>query len=128
MDGRLRAWMYAAALYNAAWGTAVVVLAEPVAWKCVGLLVACYAPGYWCAARRPLPELVAVGLLGKLLGPVGFVWAAAAGRLPLTFGLVILTNDVLWWPAFVTYLRSSIAVDPGARLRVEEVQPLRLDR
>ena len=48
---------------------------------------------------------MAVGLLGKILGPVGFVWAAATGRLPLAFGLVVLANDVLWWPAFVAYLR-----------------------
>ena len=46
--------------------------AGPVAWKCVGMLVACYAPGYWWAARRPLPEIVAIGLLGKILGPIGF--------------------------------------------------------
>jgi len=105
MDLRLQRWMYAAAGYNALWGIGVVVFAGPVAWKCVGMMVACYAPGYWWAARRPLPEIVAVGLLGKLLGPIGFVWATATGRLPLQFGLVILMNDVVWWPAFVAYLR-----------------------
>jgi len=96
--------MVAAAVYNALWGLGVVVLAGPVAWKCVGMLVACYAPGYWWASRRPLPEIVAIGLLGKILGPIGFVWAAATGRLPLQFGIVILANDVVWWPAFVAYL------------------------
>jgi small multidrug resistance pump len=105
MDGALRRWMYAAAAYNALWGLGVVLFAGPVAWKCVGMLVACYAPGYWWAARRPLPEIVAIGLLGKILGPIGFVWAAATGRLPLAFGFVILANDVVWWPAFVAYLR-----------------------
>jgi hypothetical protein len=75
--------MVAAAVYNGLWGLGVVVFAGPVAWKCVGMLVACYAPGYWWAARRPLPEIVAIGLLGKILGPIGFVWAAATGRLPL---------------------------------------------
>jgi hypothetical protein len=68
------------------------------------MMVACYAPGYWLAARRPLPEIVAIGLLGKILGPIGFVWAAATGRLPLQFGFVILANDVVWWPAFVAYV------------------------
>jgi hypothetical protein len=104
MDGWLRRWMYAAAAYNALWGVGVVVFAGPVAWKCVGMLVACYAPGYWWAARRPLPEIVAIGLLGKILGPIGFVWAVATGRLPLAFGFVILANDVVWWPAFAAYL------------------------
>ena len=105
--------MYAAAAYNALWGVGVVMFAGPVAWKCVGMLVACYAPGYWWAARRPLPEIVAIGLLGKILGPIGFVWAAATGRLPLAFGFVILANDVVWWPAFVAYLRRYA---PGAAL------------
>jgi small multidrug resistance pump len=105
MDGWLRRWMYAAAVYNALWGLGVVLFAGPVAWKCVGMLVGCYAPGYWWAARRPHPELVGVGLLGKILGPAGFAWAAATGRLPLAFGLVIVANDLVWWPAFVTYLR-----------------------
>src|SRR5438876_365771 len=77
MDLRLQRWMYAAAGYNALWGIGVVVFAGPVAWKCVGMMVACYAQGYWWAARRLLPEIVAVGLLGKLLGPIGFVWATA---------------------------------------------------
>jgi hypothetical protein len=45
--------MYAAAAYNALWGLGVVVLAGPVAWKCVGMLVACYAPGYWWAVWWP---------------------------------------------------------------------------
>jgi hypothetical protein len=48
---------------------------------------------------------VGVGLLGKILGPAGFAWAAATGRLSLAFGLVIVANDLVWWPAFVTYLR-----------------------
>ena len=102
---RFRGWLYAAALYNAIWGTAVIAAGSSVAWKCVGMLVLCYAPAYYWAARRPLPEIVAVGLLGKTLGPIGFVWAVATGRLPLVFGLTILTNDLIWWPAFVGYLR-----------------------
>ena len=105
VETRFQRWLYAAAVYNVLWGGAVVLFVHPVAWKCVGMLVACYAPGYWLAARRPHPELVAVGLLGKVLGPAGFAWAAATGRLPLAFGLVIVANDLIWWPAFVTYLR-----------------------
>ena len=44
-------------------------------------------------------HLIAIGLLGKLAGPTGFIWAAATGTLPLSFGFVILLNDVIWWPA-----------------------------
>jgi hypothetical protein len=107
MSAASRGWLCAAAAYNTVWGTVVVVAADAVAWKCVGMMVLCYAPGYWLASRRPLPELVAVGLLGKVLGPVGFAYAYATGALPLEFGLVIVVNDVVWWPAFVRYLRES---------------------
>lgn len=100
-------WLRGAAVYNVLWGGGVALFAPGPAWKCVGMMVLVYAPGYWAAARRPLPELVAVGLLGKTLGPVGFVWAYAHGMLPPAFGLVVLANDVLWWPAFVRYLRET---------------------
>ena len=100
-------WLRAAAAYNLVWGAAVALGAHDVAWKCVGMMVLVYAPGYWLASRRPLPELVAVGLLGKVLGPLGFLWALATARLPASFALVVVTNDLLWWPAFIRYLREA---------------------
>jgi small multidrug resistance pump len=110
----------AAAAYNLVWGGAVVVLAHGVAWKCVGMMVLCYAPGYWFASRRPLPEFVAVGLFGKVLGPLGFAWALTTGRLPASFALVIVANDVVWWPSFVRYLREArTSRAPRAALSVQ---------
>jgi hypothetical protein len=103
---RYGGWLRAAAVYNVVWGAGAVLLAPGIGWKCVGMVVGCYGPGYWWAARRPLPELVAVGLLGKVLGPIGFAWAAATGRLPVAVGATVLTNDLLWWPAFAGYLRA----------------------
>lgn len=124
---RFRPWLYAAAAYNLVWGSLVVVApglfaallgtagASLVLWQVVGMLVLVYAPGYWWAARRPdrHAHLMAIGLLGKLLGPVGFLWAAATGALPAAFGLVILTNDVVWWPAFALYLRAAARLRGG---------------
>ena len=107
MSAASRRALAAAAAYNLVWGGGVVLLAGDVAGQCVGMMVLCYAPGYWLASRRPLPELVAVGLLGKVLGPVGFAWALATGRLPASFALVIVANDVVWWPSFVRYLREA---------------------
>lgn len=37
-----------------------------------------------------------IGLLGKVLGPLGFVFSWANGALPLEFGLTLLTNDLVW--------------------------------
>jgi hypothetical protein len=53
-----------------------------------------------------------IGLLGKLLGPIGFVWSLATGQLPLVFGWTLLLNDLIWWPAFMSYL-SNIAQTKG---------------
>lgn len=118
---RFSPWFYAAAAYNLTWGTtnvlAPALLTRPlglgphglVAWQAVGMLVLVYAPGYWWAGRRPSQHahLIAIAVLGKTLGPIGFAWAAATGKLPLTFGLTILTNDLVWLPAFACYLRAA---------------------
>jgi hypothetical protein len=79
------------------------------------MLVLVYVPAYWWAARRPSqhPELIAVAVLGKVLGPVGFAWAAATGRLPPAFGLTIVANDLVWLPAFVLYLRAAARMRGG---------------
>jgi peroxiredoxin len=107
----------AAGVYNLAWG-ALAVLAPvpflaalgvgapgPIAvgfWQCIGMIVGVYGVGYWVAARdpvRPWP-IVLVGLLGKVLGPIGFVSSAMRGDMPWTFGYTLLTNDLIWWVPF----------------------------
>jgi peroxiredoxin len=45
-----------------------------------------------------------VGLLGKVLGPIGFLWAAQNGSLPTTFFWQILPNDLIWWVPFSAIL------------------------
>lgn len=116
---RYRPWFYAAAVYNAVWGGLIVFfpgllfeslrIAPPnylPLWQVVGMFVLVYAPAYWWVGRFPSQHrhLIVIGLLGKILGPVGFAWSAAGGHLPLAFGLTILTNDLIWWPAFVLFL------------------------
>jgi hypothetical protein len=74
-----------------------------------------YAPAYYWAARHPerYPQLILIGFLGKLAGPVGFVVSAFTGQLPLAFGLTILTNDLVWWPSFALYLRDAAQLRGG---------------
>jgi hypothetical protein len=116
LDG-FRPWLAGAAFYNFCWGTGVVLLGSSIAWKVVGMLVLVYAPAYWWASRDPEPHahLVAIGLMGKLLGALGFVWAATTGRLPLAFGFVILLNDVAWLPAFGGFVRQAARAHGGWR-------------
>jgi hypothetical protein len=122
-------WLLAAALYNLLWGALVAlsprtllsrlgVDAPPAAlpaWRCVGMMVLAYAPAYAWAARDPVGRrhIVAVGLLGKVLGPLGFAWAATTGALPLSFGWTILANDLLWWPAFARRLSRAARATGG---------------
>src|SRR6266849_15162 len=89
-----RGWFYAAAIYNLAWGAInglwPTLLFDTLRidrpnylpiWQVVGMFVLVYAPAYWWAARYPdrYPHLIAIGLFGKLLGPLGFVWSIAFG-------------------------------------------------
>lgn len=123
---RYRAWFYAAALYNFLWGTWVILFPNhlfdllqmerpnyPGIWQSVGMIVQVYAIGYWLIAKDPkrYAALVWVGLIGKIFGPVGFLFTALKGELPWKFGVTILTNDLIWWPAFIAF-SLQYAVDP----------------
>ena len=117
-------WMSAvlvlAGIYNLAWGSAVIVapqflfqlagfslpLTHPAIWQCVGMIVAVYGIGYVIASRSPFVHwpIVLVGLLGKILGPIGFVMGVVARELPASLGWTILLNDVVWWIPFAMIL------------------------
>jgi len=134
MDGsgkldRFRPWLYAAAAYNLAWGTTTVLFPEAwfellgadpggslVFWQLAGMFVLVFGPAYWWAAHAPErhAHLVAVGLLGKTLGVVGFVAAVAAGRIDAAFAPVIVLNDIIWIPAFAAFVRE-VVVRRGLR-------------
>ena len=112
---RYRRWFYAAAVYNIAWGGAVILFprvllemagisepgAVPLA-QVIGMMVGVYAYGYYLLAREPLRYcgLIWIALAGKTLGPVGYIYSAVTGVLPWAFGWVCLFNDVIWWPVF----------------------------
>ncbi len=115
----MRQVLIAAAAYNLLWGAAVVLFPfalfdaigmerplYPGIWQCVGMIVGVYGIGYYAAARNPFVHwpITLVGLLGKIFGPIGFVFAVANGELPWQFGLTILTNDLIWWVPFFMIL------------------------
>lgn len=110
-----RRWLVAAGVYNLVWGASVVLFPGffwdllgaqrpnyPELWQCIGMIVGVYGVGYLAASRDPVRHwpIVLVGFLGKVLGPVGFVQAWLAGTFPGSFGLINLTNDVVWWVPF----------------------------
>jgi len=108
-----------AAVYNLLWGGFVVLFPlvpfrwaglepprYPEIWQCLGMVVGVYGVAYWIAARDPLHHwaIVLVGLLGKVLGPLGFLDAALRGALPWRAGWTLLTNDLVWWFPFTLIL------------------------
>ena len=120
----MRWWLLAAGVYNLVWGSVVVVapdfpfalagmpaLAQPgrAIWQCLGMVLAAYGLGYIAASRAPLRHwpIVFVGLFGKVMGPIGFVWSAYQGTIAWKFGTTILTNDLLWWIPFGLMLVAS---------------------
>lgn len=79
----------------------------PEIFACLGMVIGLYGilyfrialhleSGYWLAL---------VGLVGKLLGPIGFAVLLFEGKWPMRSIALILTNDVIWWIPFGLYLR-----------------------
>ena len=115
----MRWTLWAAAIYNILWGALIVLFPlavfrlfqmepprYPQIWQCVGMIVGVYGVGYGIAASDPLRHwpIVLVGLLGKVFGPIGFAQASLSGTLPWRFGLICLTNDLIWWIPFTLIL------------------------
>lgn len=114
-----RAVFQAAAAYNVAWGTVVVLFPNlffevfglppinyPFLMSGIGMFVGVYGYGYWAVAREPrrYPQLVVVGLLGKTLGPIGWAWNVWLGTIPARTLWTNVFNDLVWIPFFVGYL------------------------
>ena len=118
----MRLTLILAAFYNMAWGAFTVFFPlfmfdafgmqtpfYPELWQCVGMIVGVYGVGYALAAIDPYKHfpIVIVGLLGKILGPIGFLKAVLEQRFPLGFGFNIITNDLIWWIPFAFILKGA---------------------
>ena len=114
-----------AAIYNIVWGLFIVLFPltpfrlagmeppnYPAIVQCLGMVIGIYGVGYAMAARDPVTlwPLVLLGLLGKVLGPVGFLYAASIGEFPWRAGLMIVTNDLIWWAPFIGILFQAMRV------------------
>src|SRR6187399_3116891 len=92
---RFYRWVFAAAaVYNLVWGTLIVLFPlapfrwagmaapnYPELWQCIGMMVGVYAIGYACLAIDPIryAPFALLGLLGKMFGPIGWIWAYSHG-------------------------------------------------
>jgi hypothetical protein len=73
------------------------------------MIVGVYGIGYIIAATNPYRHwpIVLVGFLGKIFGPIGFSKALVTGIFPLSFGINIIFNDLIWWIPFFLILQKT---------------------
>lgn len=112
----------AAGIYNLAWGAvtgfdpqwyfravSMPPINHPEIMACLGMVVGIYGLCYLEVARAPERgfAIAAVGLLGKLLGPIGAFVLVARGTWPPRFLWQLVGNDLVWWIPFALYLRDA---------------------
>ena len=109
----------AAGCYNILWGlwavadpqwffrfTGMPPANHPALFACLGMVIGLYGILYLEVARVPEAGqlVVAVGLAGKILGPIGMLRLIATGEWPSSALVLCLTNDFIWWIPFALYL------------------------
>lgn len=111
-----------AGIYNIAWGVFTALWPEwlfsfagmppmnyPEIYACVGMIVGLYGIVYLEIARRPERGflLAFVGLVGKVLGPIGALMMVMQGKWTMPALVMNVGNDFIWLIPFVIYLIDS---------------------
>jgi hypothetical protein len=111
-----------AGVYNVGWGiwsaldpqwlfrfSGLEPLNHPSIFACLAMVVGLYGVLYLEVARVPENGwlIAAVGMLGKVLGPIGLGMLIARGTWPTSTIVLCLTNDIIWWLPFGLYLVDS---------------------
>ncbi len=90
----------------------------PGIWACLGMVVGVYGLLYWHVAWKLETgwPIIAVGLLGKVLGPIGMA-LSFSDAWPRRLGMLCITNDLIWWLPFGLFLiRGKQLADALSRL------------
>jgi hypothetical protein len=82
---------------------------HPEIFVCLGMVVGLYGIVYLEIARVPERGwlLATVGLVGKLLGPIGLAGLILRGQWPISTIVLCLTNDLIWWIPFTLYAKDA---------------------
>ncbi len=120
----------AAGVYNLAWGTYAVLdpqwlfrvahmppASYPEIFACLGMVVGLYGVLYLEVARVPERGwlIAAVGLLGKVLGPIGWLRLVCSGQWPITTAVLCIPNDLIWWVPLGLFLYDAWSSHPSER-------------
>ena len=122
MNPRLSTVLRVAAVYNVVWGAWQVLLPNsffqlmgmtpmnhPMVWQGLGMVIGLYGLAYYWASFdyvRHWP-IVAIGLMGKVFGPIGYVFNILMGTATVGFGYTLIPNDLIWWIPFVMMLNDA---------------------
>ena len=109
----------AAGIYNIVWGTFSVLDPQwffrvsdmaaanhPQIFATLGMVIGLYGILYLEVARVPERGwmIAAVGLAGKVLGPIGLIYLIVVGVWPAKTLVIAVTNDFIWWAFFTSTL------------------------
>ncbi len=84
-------------------------------WQGTGLIIFLFGVGYGVASTNPKQHwaVVLIGLLAKVLGPVGIAWSVFVGQVPARVLILIPINDVIWWIPFGLIVAKGIIHSKG---------------
>lgn len=82
---------------------------HPQVFATLGMVIGLYGVLYLGIALYPEHGWLcaAVGLGGKILGPIGLTYLLLTGTWPPATIVICLTNDIIWWIPFASYLRDA---------------------
>jgi hypothetical protein len=119
-----------AGAYNLAWGAysaydpqwlfryaGMPPMNHPEIFACLAMVIGIYGFLYWQVARDPEhgAPIAAIGLLGKILGPIGLAQLIATGAWPMKSIVLCVTNDFIWWIPFTLYLLDARGASSSSR-------------
>jgi hypothetical protein len=117
---QMKVCMQLAAAYNILWGAWVVLFPNSffewvgmelptyaTIWQGTGMIVGVYGLGYWWSSFDPIRHwpIIAVGFLGKIFGPMGYLMNVYLEKIDPKFGYLLIGNDLIWWIPFFLILR-----------------------
>jgi hypothetical protein len=121
-----------AGTYNLAWGLATAIAPGwffhfagmhppryPEIFACLGMVVGLYGLLYYQVAWRLAEDwgIVAVGLLGKIVGPIGMAQLLWSGEWPMRAVWMCVFNDLVWWVPFGWFLWDAWRTDRSREIR-----------
>ncbi len=140
----MKAVLFVSGVYSILWGASVVFFPKfwfnlgnietpnyLQLWQFFGVYSISMGVGYLIAHGNPLRHwaIVLIGLIGKVLTPIGFFFYFLQGDLPPSVLKMNITNDIIWWIPFAlilynAYIHEYLLDEEIIRFSGENIQDL----